>query len=463
MGLPVRHYTVDWKSMVFRDFRSKVFLRILLLTSLITASVYLFLDDGKDVSAVIVSLITLVSIFELIKFTTSTNRKITRFLESVKYSDFAAGFTSDNHLGSSFKELNNAFNNVLEAFRKARSEKEEHWLYLNTVIQHVNTGILSFDEDGNIELINHVAKNLLRRPQIKNLEELEDYDVGLYRMLKSINTGERGLYQMDNRVQLAIHATELRLRGHNYKLVAFQNIQTELQQKEIESWQNLTKVLRHEIMNSMTPIASLTSTLNDILAEELEQKGDNFEISGDGVDDIHEGLKTIESRSQALIHFIDAYREYTSIPLPEKTDIHVQDLLEEIHGLMKVDIRKTNTTFDFKVSPKRLTILADEEQIQQVLINLVKNAVEAVAENKNGKVLINAGADKNQRPFIEVHDNGSGIIPEAIEQIFIPFYTTKKHGSGIGLALSRQIMQHHNGTLTVDSDPEKGTVFTMKF
>jgi two-component system nitrogen regulation sensor histidine kinase NtrY len=449
--------------MVFSDFRSKVFYRIVILTGLITGSVYLFLSDEKDVSAIILSLLSLASVIELIKFVTSTNRKITRFLESVKYSDFAAGFTTDNHLGSSFKELNTAFNNVLEAFRKARSEKEEHWLYLNTVIQHVNTGILSFDEEGNIELINHVAKSLLRRPQIKNLRELENYEAGLFRLLKTFNTGDRGLYRMDNRVQLAIHATELRLRGHSYKLVAFQNIQSELQQKEIESWQNLTKVLRHEIMNSMTPIASLTSTLNDILSEELVPKGDAFEISGDGVDDIHEGLKTIESRSQALIHFIDAYREYTSIPLPRRSEIMVAELLEEINGLMKIDIRKSQTDFSYQVSPKRLKIEADEEQILQVLINLVKNAVEAVAEQSNGKVTIKAGADKNQRPFIEVHDNGKGIIPEAIEQIFIPFYTTKSHGSGIGLALSRQIMQHHNGTLTVDSEAGKGTVFTMKF
>jgi two-component system nitrogen regulation sensor histidine kinase NtrY len=438
-------------------------MRILILTLLITGTVYLFLDEGKEVSAAILLVLTLVAVFELMKFTTSTNRKITRFLESVKYSDFAAGFTTDNHLGPSFRELNTAFNNVLEAFRKARSEKEEHWLYLNTVIQHVSTGILSFDEEGTIELINHVAKSLLRRPQIKNINELEDFEPGLNRLLKTIQSGERGLYRMDNRVQLAIHATVLRLRGKNYKLVAFQNIQTELQQKEIESWQNLTKVLRHEIMNSMTPIASLTSTLNDILREELEQKGKIFEISEEGVDDIHEGLKTIESRSQALIHFIDAYREYTSIPLPEKAKLPVYELLEEINGLMKIDIRKSNIGFSFEVSPKSLTIEADEKQIQQVLINLVKNGVEAATGKGNGKVVIKAGADKNLRPFIEVHDNGHGIIPEALEQIFIPFYTTKSKGSGIGLALSRQIMQHHNGILTVDSEVGKGTVFTMKF
>ena len=449
--------------MVFRDFNSKIFLRVIILTILIAASVYLFISAEKILSSAIIAVLVLISVVELIKFNTSTNRKITKFLESVKYSDFTTSFTSDNNLGESFKLLNTEFNKVLEAFRKARSEKEEHWQYLNTVIQHVNTGILSFDSTGRIELINHVAKGLLRRPQIRNVSEIEQYDKGLYNLLKRINTGQQSLYRIDNRIQLAIHATELRLRGNSYKLIAFQNIQSELQKKEIESWQNLTKVLRHEIMNSMTPIASLTSTLNDILAEELENKGNHFEISVDGVDDIHEGLKTIESRSKALIHFIDAYREYTSIPTPINKTIIVKELLEEIHGLMKVDIRQSSTNFSCTTQPNSLKISADEDQIQQVLINLVKNAVESVARKANGRVRIIAGKDKNQRTFIEVRDNGPGIIPEAIERIFIPFYTTKKTGSGIGLALSRQIMQLHNGTLTVDSEIDVETVFTMKF
>lgn len=449
--------------MAFKDFRTKVLIRLIILTSLISGSVYLLFVSNQTLSAIILSLVAIGSVIELFKFTTSTNRKITRFLESVKYSDFAAGFTNDNYLGASFRELNSAFNNVLDAFRKARSEKEEHWQYLNTVVQHVNTGILSFDEEDNIELINHVAKNLLQRPQIKNLRELEQYDIGLFNMFKNIETGERGLYRIDNRIQLAIHATELILRGQKIKLIAFQNIQTELQQKEIESWQNLTKVLRHEIMNSMTPIASLTSTLNDILTEELVQKDDHFIISEDGIDDIHEGLKTIASRSQALIHFIDAYREYTSIPIPKKKDVLISELLEEINGLMKIDIRKTKTDFSFSVRPKNLKINVDEEQIQQVLINLIKNAIEAVESMPKGIVQITAGIDKKQKVFIEVVDNGKGIIPEALDQIFIPFYTTKKTGSGIGLALSRQIMQLHNGTLTADSEIDKRTVFTMKF
>lgn len=449
--------------MVFRDFKSKVLIRIIILTGLITLAVNLFIQSDKLVSAIIIVVIIFFALAEFFKFSTSTNRKLTRFLESVKYSDFISEFTADNQLGGSFKNLNAEFNDVLEAFRKARSEKEEHWQYLNTVLQHVNTGILSFDMNGNIELINHVAKGLLRRPQIRNISELKGYDNGLYNLLRKIKTGEQSLYQIDNRVQLSIHATELRLRGNNYKLVAMQNIQSELQKKEIQSWQNLTKVLRHEIMNSMTPIASLTSTLNDILTDELEEKDGHFEISNEGVDDIHEGLKTIESRSKALINFIDAYREYTSIPVPKLKTFFVNELLEEIHGLMKIEIRKSSTNFSFSTQPISLKINADENQIQQVLINLVKNAVEAVAENGQGNVRIKAGIDKNNRIFIEVIDNGPGIIPEAIDQIFIPFYTTKKKGSGIGLALSRQIMQLHNGTLTVDSEIDQKTVFTMKF
>ncbi len=449
--------------MVFRDFKSKVLIRIIILTGLITLAVNLFIQSDKLVSAIIIVVIIIFALAEFFKFSTSTNRKLTRFLESVKYSDFISEFTADNQLGGSFKNLNAEFNDVLEAFRKARTEKEEHWQYLNTVLQHVNTGILSFDLNGNIELINHVAKGLLRRPQIRNISELESYDIGLYNLLRKIKTGEQSLYQIDNRVQLAIHATELRLRGNSYKLVAMQNIQSELQKKEIQSWQNLTKVLRHEIMNSMTPIASLTSTLNDILTDELEEKDGHFEISNEGVDDIHEGLKTIESRSKALINFIDAYREYTSIPVPKLKTFFVNELLEEIHGLMKIEIRKSSTDFSYSTQPVSLKINADENQIQQVLINLVKNAVEAVAENGQGNVRIKAGIDKNNRIFIEVIDNGPGIIPEAIDQIFIPFYTTKKKGSGIGLALSRQIMQLHNGTLTVDSEIDQKTVFTMKF
>ena len=448
--------------MLFNHFIFRLSVRVVVLTLLIATAVYTFQQPDMKLTSFIVAGLGILSVAEIIRFVTQTNRKLTRFLESVKYSDFLSGFTTDNRLGQSFKDLNTAFNEVLNAFRKARSEKEEHWLYLNTVIQHVSTGLISFNASGEIELINTIAKRFLQAPQIRNINELAEHQELLH-ILKTIPAGGKDMCRLNERTNLAIHATTLRMKGENLKLVALQNIQTELQQKEIESWQNLTRVLRHEIMNSMTPIASLTSTLNDILTEELEDKGGHFEISVDGVDDIHDGLKTIENRSQALINFIDAYREYTTIPTPNKAPIVVKDLIDEAEALLKVELRKSKVELLRETYPVNLQIDGDLELIEQVLINLIKNAIEAVLKTDNGSIKVKAGYDSKGKPFISVEDNGEGIVPEAIDRIFIPFYTTKKTGSGIGLALSRQIMQMHQGSLTVDSQPNKQTIFTMHF
>ncbi len=449
--------------MGFNSFRFRIFLRILILTGFVFLFVFLLQDSDKIVSALVIGVLILLVFVELIRYVERTNRKLTRFLESVRYSDFISGFVSDHHLGNSFKNLNNEFNAVLEAFRKARSEKEEHWQYLNTVVQQIGTGLLSFDESGRIELINNTAKGYLRSPQIHNIEEIKVKSELLYKHLISIKPGGNRLVGLDPKHQLAIGATELILRGKSFKLITLQNIQPELQQNELEAWQKLTRVLRHEIMNSITPIASLTSTLKDILVEDLKQKGSKFELDTESVDDLQDGLDTIESRSYGLIKFIDAYRDYTTIPEPNIGTIRLEELLEHIANLLKIEIRKANIDFIWEVSPKDLIIQADEELMEQVLINLVKNAIEATVDHKDPAVQLTGSSDTEGNVMIKIRDNGQGIEPEALERIFIPFYTTKKTGSGIGLALSQQIIQMHNGTLTVDSEPEKFTEFTLKF
>jgi signal transduction histidine kinase len=254
----------------------------------------------------------------------------------------------------------------------------------------------------------------------------------------------------------------LRIRGNTVKLVTLQNIQTELQKQELEAWQNLTRVLRHEIMNSITPISSLTSTLREILEQDLIKKEDTYELKPEGADDLREGLTTIESRSKGLIKFIDAYREYTSVPQPKLKSIRIKDLIEKVAQLLRPEFKKTSIQFTYKSDSEYLTIQADEEMIEQVLINLIKNAIEALENVPNGKIVLTGTVNDNV-VIIEVTDNGPGIIPEAIERIFIPFFTTKKSGSGIGLALSRQIMQMHNGSLTVKSEPDVKTTFTLNF
>jgi two-component system, NtrC family, nitrogen regulation sensor histidine kinase NtrY len=448
--------------MAFNDFRFRIALRVILLGLSTFLFVYMVSRPNMIFAAALTCIVILGQLVELYRFTSQTNRKLTRFLESVKYSDFISGFANDNKLGKSFRELNAAFNEVLEAFRKARTEKEEHWQYLNTIVQQVRTGIISFDPEGQIQLMNTNAKRFIGKSNLKNVHELAQQNPKLYQALMDVQSGKSTLYKAGHEFLLTLQATELRIRGNTVKLVTLQNIQTELQKQELEAWQNLTRVLRHEIMNSITPISSLTSTLREILEQDLIKKEDTYELKPEGADDLREGLNTIESRSKGLIKFIDAYREYTSLPQPKIKSIRVKDLIEKVAQLLKPEFKKTSIQFSYKSDSEHLTIQADEEMIEQVLINLIKNAIEALDNVPHAKIEL-IGTYNENSVILEVTDNGPGIIPEAIERIFIPFFTTKKSGSGIGLALSRQIMQMHNGSLTVKSDPGMKTTFTLTF
>ncbi|HEY3430391.1 MAG TPA: histidine kinase, partial [Cyclobacteriaceae bacterium] len=320
---------------MLNDFRSRVILRVILLG--ISLSLFMFMLGRSNMlfAAILTGFIIILQLLEIFRFVSQTNRKLTRFLESVRYSDFISGFASDHKLGKSFKDLNIAFNEVLEAFRKARSEKEEHWQYLNTVVQQVRTGILSFDADGVIQLINMNARKFLDVQALKNIHELKEINTKLYQILIHVEPGKGALYKGANELYLTIQATELRIRGNDVKLLTLQNIQPELQKQELEAWQNLTRVLRHEIMNSITPISSLTSTLKDILEYDLTQKDDHYELKQEGADDLKEGLSTIENRSKGLIKFIDAYREYTSLPNPKIKTVRLKDLIEKVSMLMR--------------------------------------------------------------------------------------------------------------------------------
>lgn len=449
--------------MAFKDFRSGVILRLIGLGLSISLLVYLILIEEKYVTAVLVALILVYQIYNLFVYVEQTNQKLARFFDSVKYSDFLLGFTTDNKLGRSFKDLNRSFSEVIDAFRKAREEKEEHLLYLQTVVQQVNIGLLSFDHDGNIQLVNNTTKRYLQRSVLKNIKDIEAFNPELFRVLKDIKPGGKHLMKADNDIQLNINATGMRIRGQYLKLVTLQNIRVELEQKEVEAWQNLSRVLRHEIMNSITPIASLSTTLNSILKEEVRQDGDNYIMDDYAREDLTEGLMTIENRSKGLISFIDSYRDYTSVPKPKLKRVNVKVLIDHVSQLMKSDLQLVNIELTGEVIPPNMEVMLDDEQIEMVLINLVKNSKEALLELPNAKIKISAFKDGDQHTIIKVSDNGMGIIPEAIERIFIPFFSTKKTGSGIGLALSRQIMQQHGGSISVESEPNKHTHFMLRF
>lgn len=404
----------------------------------------------------------------LYRYVGATNRKLTRFLESVRYSDFAISFRSDNGMGQSFQGLNQQFNEVLEAFRQARAEKEANLHYLNALVQHVGVGLLSFDAAGTVELVNQAALRLLGIYRLRSLSELQTSHPELLTMLqksspetKLANRSENGSETRTNtptvyrpgtapgttqEQAISVRLTTLRLRGRLITLVSLQNIHAELQQKELEAWQNLTKVLRHEIMNSLTPVVSLVGTMQQIVQSELS----DGHAPAASVNDLTEALATIEHRGRGIMRFVDAYRHFTTLPPARLTDVPVAGLLYRVMQLIQPELQQRQIILQLTPPPADLILLADAGQLEMVLLNLIRNAAESI-EATTGQPLIRVEAEPTgeRQIIIRVSDNGPGIEPEALEKVFIPFYTTKKTGSGIGLSLSRQIIHQHGGHVEV--------------
>lgn len=408
-----------------------------------------------------------VQISSLIYFVERTNRKLTHFLESIRHSDFSTSF-SDRALGGTFEGLNRAFNEVIADFRKNRAEKEEHYNYLLTVVQHVNIGILAFKKDGKVDIFNNATKRLLKVNNIQYVQELKDIKPELPELLLEMKAGDRQLVKIvidDNLVQLSVYATEFRMRGEEFVLVSLQNITTELDEKEIESWQNLIRVLTHEIMNSITPISSLASTVRDILLEEEEDDKEIRlrQLDEDDIENINEALVTIRNRSQGLLTFVENYRNLTRIPRPNFRYFAVKELFDRAHVLLKPKMEKYGIVCTPRMFPDDLMITADPDLIDQVFINLLLNAIDAVKDVENPQIEVVASINAGDRITIDFADNGQGIKPDILDKIFMPFFTSKKEGSGIGLSLSRQIMHLHKGSITVKSKPGEGAVFRLNF
>lgn len=406
----------------------------------------------------------LYQVFALVHFVERTNHYLSRFFLAIKYGDFSQTFTG-KELGGSFRELVTAFDEVMDKVRQTRSEKEEHYRYLQTIVRHVGIGLLAFKADGSVDLVNTAAKRMLKVARLKNIQSLSSFSASLMDTLFSLKAGEKALVKIpDQDLELALHAAEFRLKDQKYVLVSLQNIQSELQEKEMEAWQTLIRVLTHEIMNSMTPITSMAATIIDLLSSIKEKDGEN--IDAETIIDMADALKTIHKRSLGLTDFVAAYRNLTLIPKPKFKIFPINELFSRIEKLMENKLRKKDIDFHWFVEPQTLELTADPGMIEQVLINLVLNATDAFTGVKNSnspRIQLAASLEDNGKIIIRVTDNGPGIVKEAISKVFIPFYSTKKKGSGIGLSLSRQIMKLHKGSITVQSEPDVKTVFTLKF
>lgn len=448
--------------MVFKHFRFQVILRILLLSVSLMLLIWLVFKSSLYSLIIIAAGMTIYQVYTLIHYVEKTNRDLTRLFQAIRYSDFSQTFKSEGR-GASFNNLKKSFTEVINAFRKTRAEKEEHYRYLQTVVEHIGIGLIAFQPEGEVELVNNAAKKLLQTPRLKDIRSLKSLSPNLVETLLHIKPRESALVKVDSQdeaLQLALYATEFKLRGQTYRLVSLQDIQSELEEKELESWQKLIRVLTHEIMNSVTPISSLASTAGGLLHESVNSE----DPSGQEIfKDIRDAVQTIQKRSQGLLHFVDAYRNLTLIQKPKFQICSINELFSRVQRLMQANIREKNVIFHMNVEPETLELTADPELVEQVLINLMLNALQAVEGQKNPAIQLKASLDSRGRILIQVTDNGPGISEDDLDKVFVPFFTTKEDGSGIGLSLSRQIMRLHQGTISVQSDAKKGTTFTLRF
>ena len=443
--------------MAYRRLRVAVFLQSGLLFLWMGLFFFVLFRTRLYAALIILGLLAVYQAASLIRTVDRTNRDLARFFESVRFGDFTQSFrgrTPDR----SFAGLHAALTEVMEAFRGARAEKEEQALYLQTVVQHVGIGLVVFQPTGEVDLVNDAARRLLKVVQLKNIRNLEEGQPGLVAALLRMEPRERALVKAEiggETLQLSLYATEFKLRGQGFRLVSIQDIRGELEEKEIEAWQKLIRVLTHEIMNSMTPISSLASTVQDLVA-------------GGGADDpetredVRMALKTIQKRSEGLLRFVDGYRNLARISKPNLKLFPVQDLFNEVERLMGPKLEADGVGLKISAYPANLELAADPDLLEQVLINLVLNGADAAREAEGPEIEIDAGLDERGRPVIRVRDNGAGIPPENLDKVFVPFFSTKEGGSGIGLALSRQVMRLHGGTISAASRPGE-TVFTLRF
>lgn len=450
--------------MVYKQFRVNVTIRVLLIT-FTCLLLFLSLDQSHIFTPVMVVALMVYQVWALIRYVDRTNRELTNFLDSIRYSEFTRTFTIKD-AGPSFEALHEAFNDVMDDFQQVRAEKEEHFHYLQTIVQNIDVSILSYQRNGEVEMINPAAKKLFQVSSLKNISQLSSLSQELSDTLLKIKPGENLLVKVqdeDDLLQLAIQTTEFKVKDKSLMLTTVKNIQNVLELQETESWQKLIRVLTHEIMNSIAPISSLSSTIELMIKGYLQEDKEAPSLDKDAVKEIQQALQTINKRSTGLMNFVETYRSLTKIPQPNFEMIQMKTLVENVVTLMKKEVEDQGVRLTYTIDSESILLQIDEHMISQVLINLIKNSTQALDGAADGHISIRGYYNKRGRPTIQVIDNGRGILQEVLDKIFIPFFTTKRSGSGIGLSLSRQILRLHGGTITAQSQPEKETIFSLTF
>ena len=445
--------------------RSPLVTRIAILVATIVVFAFMVAADKRSYILILALLGAIIfQVKQLLKEVEGKDVPLSSFFDSIRFDEITQTFKADDN-SATVQKLQRELNDALTKLKQARKEKDSEYQFFKNIVQHVGIGLLTFKRDGSIQIMNSAAKRVLRVTKADRVEDLKVVSESLVDTFLKLKTGGRELLQLkfgDETVQLSVFAIELTLRDEEVKLISMSNIQSELEEKEMEAWQNLVRVLTHEIMNSVTPISSLAGIVEEDLKARIDRPTES-ELKKEDLEDMYLSLQTISKRSAGLIKFVKEFRNLTHIPKPKLAEVNVKELLDELAQLHKKELADNQITISVSVDPANLYVLADKTMIEQVIINLIKNAIQAFDEQPEKQIELNGYTNEKGRTIISVKDNGSGIDSEALEKIFIPFYSTKKTGSGIGLSLSKQIMRQHEGNITVKSELGKGTEFLLRF
>ena len=450
--------------MRYAIFRTQIFIRLLLIVATGFGVVYVLFQTHFWLVSFWLGLLLIILFVELLRYIERTHREMENLVIAIRQGDFSSSYhrrpAQKGHM------LSEAFNQLVKTFQALRQEKESNHQYLQNIVEQVSVALLCVDEKGKIELINRAATELFQLAFLKKLEDLKQIDEELFARLSEIEAGDRTLIRVIIRqqlLQLSVQATAFRMKGKYYKLLSMQDFRSELEEQEVSSWQKLIRVLTHEIMNSVIPISNLTAISHQMLISEKDGKPTLNFLEEEEVEDLHGSLLTIEERTQGLVNFVKAYKSLTQISQPQFREVEVEALFRRLKSLFKPRLQEKGIFWEQAIVPEQLSLKADFELLEQVLINLLNNAIDALEGVMHPKLSLKAYLDERDQRIIQIYDNGSGVDEEAVEQIFIPFFTTKTSGSGIGLSLSRQIMRLHKGNISVQSEKGGGTTFKLSF
>ncbi|MEI7983907.1 MAG: ATP-binding protein, partial [Bacteroidota bacterium] len=444
--------------MGYRSFRTGLIFRIAGLVASIALALYCaFVLQSAIRSVFSIFLVGLLSV-DFYLFLNRVYADLTSFLNALLHDDFTV-YRSHFGEGKQVAGMYDLFNRLSSKFHKIRSEKEVQHLFLETLVEQVDIGIICYETDGTIFLVNRAFRELTRTASMQTIAKLEERDPEIVSAFNALRSGEHRLLKFQSHgefLQLSVICSEFKLLNISYKLITLQNIAKELDEKEIESWQKLIRVLTHEIMNSVTPISSLTESLYERVKSENCAGQKMTPVTAEFLTG---GLEAVITRSKGLLRFTQAFHTLLRIPKPVPERVEIRKLFEQVHLLFRPVLEERGIVMSIHTGRDSGWIHVDVTLMEQAIINLVKNALESFSQTALPEISLEAASLPNGRTQITVADNGMGIPPDILDKVFIPFYTTKEKGTGIGLSISRQIAQLHKGTLTVHSIPFHETRF----